>query len=37
VFATGVVLFELTRREFRRHWGEIQSDIEKEIKRRETL
>ncbi|MBP7568414.1 MAG: branched-chain amino acid ABC transporter permease, partial [Burkholderiaceae bacterium] len=36
VLATGLGLFELVRREFRRQWGDIQSDIEKEIKRRET-
>jgi branched-chain amino acid transport system permease protein len=30
-------LFELTRREFVRQWGEIQEFIEKEIKRREAL
>jgi branched-chain amino acid transport system permease protein len=37
VTLTGVGLFELTRRQFRRDWGEIQEYIEKEIKRRETL
>jgi branched-chain amino acid transport system permease protein len=36
VFATGFGLFELTRREFLKQWAEIQTDIEKEIKRRET-
>jgi branched-chain amino acid transport system permease protein len=34
---TGLGLFELTRRVFLRQWGEIQEDIEKEIKRREAL
>jgi branched-chain amino acid transport system permease protein len=33
---TGLGLFELARRQFARDWGEIQTDIEKEIKRRET-
>jgi branched-chain amino acid transport system permease protein len=37
VLATGVGLFELARRHFVRQWGEIQSFIEKEIKRREAL
>jgi branched-chain amino acid transport system permease protein len=37
VMLTGIGLFELTRRHFRRQWGEIQSDIEKEMKRREAL
>jgi branched-chain amino acid transport system permease protein len=31
----GAALFELARREFKAQWGEIQQDIEKEIKRRE--
>jgi branched-chain amino acid transport system permease protein len=35
VLATGVGLFELARRHFRHDWDEIQSEIEKEIKRRE--
>jgi branched-chain amino acid transport system permease protein len=35
VLATGVFLFELTRRHFRRQWDEIQQEIEAEIKRRE--
>lgn len=35
VMGTGLAMFELTRREFVRHWGEIQESIEKEIKRRE--
>jgi branched-chain amino acid transport system permease protein len=33
----GAALFELVRRQFVHEWGEIQQDIEKEIKRRETL
>ena len=37
VLLTGLGLFELTRRHFSRQWGEIQTEIEKEIKRRETL
>ena len=37
VLASGVVLFELTRRVFVQHWGQIQEDIEKEIKRRESI
>jgi branched-chain amino acid transport system permease protein len=37
VMLTGIGLFELTRRHFRRQWGEIQSDIEKEMKRREAM
>jgi branched-chain amino acid transport system permease protein len=37
VLVTGLVLFELTRREFVRQWGTIQEEIEKEIKRREAL
>ncbi|MBQ0959670.1 branched-chain amino acid ABC transporter permease [Ideonella sp. 4Y11] len=37
VTLTGVALFELARRQFARQWGEVQEDIEKEIKRRETL
>jgi branched-chain amino acid transport system permease protein len=32
---TGIGLFEVVRRQFARHWGEIQESIEKEIKRRE--
>ena len=34
---TGLGLFELTRRQFAREWGQTQEDIEKEIKRRELL
>jgi branched-chain amino acid transport system permease protein len=37
VLATGVALFELTRRVFVADWGRIQEEIEKEIKRREAL
>jgi branched-chain amino acid transport system permease protein len=37
VLLTGLGLFELCRRQFLREWGEIQQDIEKEIKRREAL
>jgi branched-chain amino acid transport system permease protein len=37
VMITGVGLFELCRRQFLLEWGEIQQDIEKEIKRREAL
>ena len=36
VLLTGVGLFELARRQYLLQWGEIQADIEKEIKRRET-
>ncbi|MEY2684302.1 MAG: hypothetical protein RJA09_1446 [Pseudomonadota bacterium] len=36
VMLTGLGLFELTRRQFVVQWAEIQTDIEKEIKRRET-
>ncbi|MDP2254831.1 MAG: branched-chain amino acid ABC transporter permease [Polaromonas sp.] len=37
VMLTGLGLFELTRRQFVREWGEIQEYIEKEVKRRELL
>ncbi len=37
VMLTGLGLFEVTRRHFKRQWGEIQEFIEKEIKRREAL
>ena len=37
VMLTGLGLFEVARRQFRRQWGEIQEFIEKETKRRETL
>jgi branched-chain amino acid transport system permease protein len=35
VMLTGIGLFDLARRHFVRHWGEIQEFIEKETKRRE--
>jgi branched-chain amino acid transport system permease protein len=34
---TGLGLFEVCRRQFTLEWGQIQEDIEKEIKRRELL
>jgi branched-chain amino acid transport system permease protein len=37
VTLTGAALFELVRRQFARQWGEVQEEIEKEIKRREAL
>ncbi len=37
VLFTGLGLFEITRRQFVREWGEIQEYIEKEMKRREAL
>lgn len=37
VLLTGLGLFELCRRQYQLDWGHIQEDIEKEIKRRETL
>jgi len=37
VMLTGLGLFELARRQFVHDWGDIQTDIEKEIKRREAL
>lgn len=39
IFVTvcGLGLFEVSRRHFAREWGEIQGEIEKEIRRRETL
>jgi branched-chain amino acid transport system permease protein len=37
VLATGLGLFEACRRQFAKEWGQIQEDIEKEIKRREQL
>jgi branched-chain amino acid transport system permease protein len=37
VMLTGLGLFELCRRQYVLEWGVIQEDIEKEIKRRETL
>lgn len=36
VLLTGLGLFEVTRRQFKLQWGEIQTEIEKEIKSRET-
>ncbi|MEZ5645201.1 MAG: branched-chain amino acid ABC transporter permease [Burkholderiaceae bacterium] len=36
VMLTGLALFEVARRRFARQWADIQTDIEKEIKRRET-
>ncbi len=37
VLVTGAALFELVRREFALQWGETQAEIEREIKRRESL
>ena len=37
LLATGVGLFEVSRRQFVRHWGQVQEDIEAEIQRREAL
>ncbi len=37
VMLTGLGLFEVCRRQYAREWGQIQEDIEKEIKRREAL
>ena len=37
VLLTGIGLFELARRQYVREWGQIQEEIEKEIKRREAL
>ncbi|MFH7044824.1 branched-chain amino acid ABC transporter permease [Paucibacter sp. JuS9] len=37
VLAIGLVLFEVARRQYKREWDEIQEEIEKEIKRRESL
>jgi branched-chain amino acid transport system permease protein len=37
VVATGAAMFELARRSFAQEWGEVQGEIEKEIKRREAL
>jgi branched-chain amino acid transport system permease protein len=37
VLATGAGLFEVARRSFAHEWGEVQGEIEKEIKRREAL
>ena len=37
LIVVGVGLFELARRHYAQQWGEIQEEIEKEIKRRESL
>ncbi|MEJ6001722.1 branched-chain amino acid ABC transporter permease [Paucibacter soli] len=37
VLLVGLVLFELSRRQFKHDWDLLQEEIEKEIKRRETL
>lgn len=37
VLVTGVALFELVRRQFKRDWSEIQEEIEKETQRRDAL
>jgi branched-chain amino acid transport system permease protein len=37
VMLTGLGLFEVCRRQFAVEWSQIQEDIEKEIKRRESL
>jgi len=37
VLVVGLVLFELARRQYKREWDQIQEEIEKEIKRRESL
>ncbi|HEV6965250.1 branched-chain amino acid ABC transporter permease [Roseateles sp.] len=37
LLVVGLVLFEVARRHYLEQWGEIQEDIEKEIKRRESL
>jgi branched-chain amino acid transport system permease protein len=37
VLLTGLGLFEVARRRFAHEWGEVQGEIEKEIKRREAL
>jgi branched-chain amino acid transport system permease protein len=37
LLAVGIVLFEITRRQFVTHWQRIQEEIEKEIRRREAL
>jgi len=36
VTLTGVGMFEVTRREFVRQWGQAQEEIENEIRRRES-
>jgi branched-chain amino acid transport system permease protein len=35
VTLTGVLMFELVRRQFLQQWGQVQEDIEAEIRRRE--
>ncbi|UXH77205.1 branched-chain amino acid ABC transporter permease [Roseateles amylovorans] len=37
VLLTGLALFEVARRQYKREWDEVQADIDKEIKRRESL
>jgi len=37
VMLVGVGMFELSRRHFAQEWGEVQSEIEKEIRRKEAL
>jgi len=37
VMLTGLALFEVARRQFAHDWGAVQTEIEKEIKRREAL
>jgi len=37
VLLTGLALFEVARRQFKQEWDLVQEEIEKEIKRRETL
>ncbi len=37
VMLTGVLLFELSRRSFKQQWDSVQEEIEKDIKRRESL
>ena len=37
LMVVGIGLFEVARRHYAQQWGEIQEDIEKEIKRREAL
>jgi branched-chain amino acid transport system permease protein len=37
VLLTGIGLFEVSRRQFKREWDETQEEIEREIKRREAL
>lgn len=37
VMLTGIALFEVARRQFSKEWGEVQGEIEQEIRRRESL